>query len=174
MKAGFSRKDRRRRPTFLTKNSRAMSMVEQAGLLAWSILRHWRKSHRWIGVAARSTVFVYNKTTQSVQPCCIRCSTLPVPSRRDAGQPHRRVVFRRRRGQVRPVRGRDLESNGRVSGRTHFRKVRRGSWTLSIRWSSHKSDLDGLRACVDYVARRDPQWAIVRTERCDSTMFSIR
>jgi iron(III) transport system substrate-binding protein len=62
MKAGFSRKDRRRRPTFLTKNSRAMSVVEQAGLLAWSIPRHWRKSHRWIGVAARSTVFVYNKT----------------------------------------------------------------------------------------------------------------
>jgi hypothetical protein len=97
-------------------------------LLAWSIPRHWCKSHRWIGVAARSTVFVYNKTTQSVQPCCLRCSTSPVPSRRDAGQPHRRVVFRRRRGQVRPVRGRDLESNGRVSGRTHFRKVRGGSW----------------------------------------------
>ena len=101
-------------------------MVEQAGLLAWSTPRHWRKSHRWIGVAARSTVFVYNKTTRSVQPCCLRCSTSPVPSRRDAGQPHRRVMFRRRRGQVRPVRGRDLESNGRVSGRTHFRRCAAG------------------------------------------------
>jgi hypothetical protein len=35
-------------------------------------------------------------------------------------------------------------------------------------------DLDGLRACVDYVARRDSQWAIVRTERCDNSMLSIR
>ena len=32
-------------------------------------------------------------------------------------------------------------------------------------------DLDGLRACVDYLARRDPQWAIVRIERCDSIVF---
>jgi hypothetical protein len=34
MKAGFSQRDRRQRPTFLTKNSPAMSVVEQAGLLA--------------------------------------------------------------------------------------------------------------------------------------------
>jgi hypothetical protein len=34
MKAGFSQRDRRRRPTFLTKDSPAMSVVEQAGLLA--------------------------------------------------------------------------------------------------------------------------------------------
>ena len=77
-------------------------MVEQAGLLAWSIPRHRRKSHRWIGVAARSTVFVYNKTTQSVQPCCIRCSTLPVPSEGTLGR-LTGVYVPSTKGQVRPI-----------------------------------------------------------------------
>jgi iron(III) transport system substrate-binding protein len=55
---------------FLTENSPAMSMVEQAGLLApvdpatlAQVAPPYRPSTgRWIGIAARSTVFVYNKT----------------------------------------------------------------------------------------------------------------
>src|SRR5580693_4625177 len=55
---------------FLTENSPAMSMVEQAGLLApvdaatlAQVAPAYRPSTgRWIGIAARSTVFVYNKT----------------------------------------------------------------------------------------------------------------
>lgn len=55
---------------FLTENSPAMSMVEQAGLLApvdpatlAQVSPVYRPSTgRWIGIAARSTVFVYNKT----------------------------------------------------------------------------------------------------------------
>src|SRR5580693_8284565 len=55
---------------FLTENSPAMSMVEQAGLLApvdAATLAQVAPSYRtssghWVGIAARSTVFVYNKT----------------------------------------------------------------------------------------------------------------
>jgi iron(III) transport system substrate-binding protein len=55
---------------FLTENSPAMSMVEQAGLFApvdpatlGQVAPAYRPSTgRWIGIAARSTVFVYNKT----------------------------------------------------------------------------------------------------------------
>jgi iron(III) transport system substrate-binding protein len=55
---------------FLTENSPAMSMVEQAGLLApvdaatlAQVEPAYRPSTgRWVGIAARSTVFVYNKT----------------------------------------------------------------------------------------------------------------
>src|SRR4029077_9169415 len=55
---------------FLTENSPAMSMVEPAGLLApvdtatlEQVAPAYRPSTgRWIGIAARSTVFVYNKT----------------------------------------------------------------------------------------------------------------
>jgi iron(III) transport system substrate-binding protein len=54
---------------FLTENSPAMSMVEQAGLLApvdpatlAQVAAPYRPSTgNWIGIAARSTVFVYNK-----------------------------------------------------------------------------------------------------------------
>jgi iron(III) transport system substrate-binding protein len=55
---------------FLTENSPAMSMVEQAGLFApvdpatlAQVAPPYRPSTgRWVGIAARSTVFVYNKT----------------------------------------------------------------------------------------------------------------
>jgi iron(III) transport system substrate-binding protein len=55
---------------FLTENSPAMSMVEQAGLLVSvdpatlaQVASAYRPSAgRWVGIAARSTVFVYNKT----------------------------------------------------------------------------------------------------------------
>jgi iron(III) transport system substrate-binding protein len=55
---------------FLTENSPAMSAVEQAGLLApvdpetlAQVAPSYRPATgRWIGIAARSTVFVYNKT----------------------------------------------------------------------------------------------------------------
>jgi iron(III) transport system substrate-binding protein len=54
---------------FLTENSPAMVVVDKAGLFApvdaatiAQVAAQWRPSHgRWIGVAARSTVFVYNK-----------------------------------------------------------------------------------------------------------------
>jgi iron(III) transport system substrate-binding protein len=62
MKAGFSQRDRRQRPTFLTKNSPAMSVVEQAGLLALVDPATPAQVAPRIGVAARSTVFVHNKT----------------------------------------------------------------------------------------------------------------
>ena len=35
-------------------------------------------------------------------------------------------------------------------------------------------ELDWLRARADYFVRRDVEWAIVRIERCGSTVFSIR
>ena len=61
---------------FLTENSPAMSMVEQAGLLApvdpatlAQVAPLYRPSTgRWIGIAARSTVFVYNKTKPVARP----------------------------------------------------------------------------------------------------------
>jgi hypothetical protein len=31
--------------------------------------------------------------------------------------------------------------------------------------------LTDLRACADYLVRRDSQWAIVRIERCDNVYF---
>jgi iron(III) transport system substrate-binding protein len=54
---------------FLTENSPAMVVVDKAGLFApvdaatiVQVAAQWRPAHgRWIGVAARSTVFVYNK-----------------------------------------------------------------------------------------------------------------
>ncbi len=54
---------------FLTENSPAMALVESAGLLApidsqtlEQVGPNFRPSHgNWIGIAARSTVFVYNK-----------------------------------------------------------------------------------------------------------------
>ncbi|WP_051229076.1 iron ABC transporter substrate-binding protein [Paludibacterium yongneupense] len=54
---------------FLTENSPAMAMVDHAGLLAplppatlAQVAPAWRPSHgRWTGIAARATVFVYNK-----------------------------------------------------------------------------------------------------------------
>ncbi len=54
---------------FLTENSPAMALVDGAGLLApldaatlAQVPANFRPTHgRWIGVAARSTVFVYNK-----------------------------------------------------------------------------------------------------------------
>lgn len=55
---------------FLTENSPAMALVENAGLLApldagtlAQVQEHFRPaSGKWIGIAARSTVFAYNKT----------------------------------------------------------------------------------------------------------------
>ena len=76
---------------FLTENSPAMSMVEQAGLLApvdpatlEQVAPAYRPSTaRWIGIAARSTVLVYNKT----KPVA---SALPHSLLgRDAGRPRR-------------------------------------------------------------------------------------
>lgn len=54
---------------FLTENSPAMALVDNAGLLSvlpaatlTQVAPDYRPSHgRWIGIAARSTVFVYNK-----------------------------------------------------------------------------------------------------------------
>lgn len=54
---------------FLTENSPAMALVDNAGLLApvdaatlAQVPAAWRPANgRWIGIAARSTVFVYNK-----------------------------------------------------------------------------------------------------------------
>lgn len=54
---------------FLTENSPAMALVDHAGLFAplsartiGQVAPAYRPSHeRWIGIAARSTVFVYNK-----------------------------------------------------------------------------------------------------------------
>lgn len=55
---------------FLTENSPAMALVDNAGLFApvdadtiAQVPANFRPGHgRWIGIAARSTVFVYNKT----------------------------------------------------------------------------------------------------------------
>lgn len=58
---------------FLTENSPAMVLVDNAGLLApvapatlAQIMPAYRPSHgKWVGIAARSTVFVYNKNKLS-------------------------------------------------------------------------------------------------------------
>ena len=55
---------------FLTENSPAITLVDNAGLLApideatiAQVAPNYRTSHgRWVGIAARSTVFVYRKT----------------------------------------------------------------------------------------------------------------
>lgn len=55
---------------FLTENSPAMALVDRAGLFApldaatlAQVPANWRPTDgRWIGIAARSTVFAYNKT----------------------------------------------------------------------------------------------------------------
>ena len=55
---------------FLTENSPAMTLVDSAGLLAplgattlAQVPTNFRPAHgRWLGIAARSTVFVYNKS----------------------------------------------------------------------------------------------------------------
>jgi iron(III) transport system substrate-binding protein len=82
---------------FLTENSPAMSMVEQAGLLApidpatlAQVAPPYRPSTgRWIGIAARSTVFVYNrmKPVASVLPHSLLDLADPVWKGRWAASP---------------------------------------------------------------------------------------
>lgn len=83
---------------FLTENSPAMVLVDNAKLFApltprrWPVEPQYRPSHgRWTGIAARSTVFVYNpaKLTEAQLPK----SLLDWPSRngKAAGPPRRQA-----------------------------------------------------------------------------------
>jgi iron(III) transport system substrate-binding protein len=71
---------------------------------------------RWIGIAGRSTVFVYNKTkpVASALPHSLLDLADPVWRERSADSPGYSVPATR--GQVRSVRGKDPAPNGRVKG----------------------------------------------------------
>ena len=79
---------------FLTENSPAMALVDQAGLFApvdADTLAQVPEGFRppdghWIGIAARSTVFAYDKTQADARTSCrSRCSTSPIRAGRAAG-----------------------------------------------------------------------------------------
>ena len=80
---------------FLTENSPAMTLVENAGLFADvhqdvldQVPSEYRPSSgKWTGIAARSTVFAYNKATLPRTSCRRRCSTCRTPRGRTAGRP---------------------------------------------------------------------------------------
>ena len=82
---------------FLTENSPAMAAVEKAGLFAdlnpdtlEQVPAQYRPATgKWTGVAARSTVFVYNKARLRPTSCRSRCWTCSNPRGKAAGAAHR-------------------------------------------------------------------------------------
>lgn len=89
---------------FLTENSPAMVLVDNAKLFApldaatlAQVEPQYRPSHgRWIGIAARSTVFVYNPAKLTTRSCRSHCWIWPSRNGKAAGPLRRRAPISRR------------------------------------------------------------------------------
>src|ERR1700733_6557282 len=63
-------------------------------------------------------------------------------------------------------------SGGRVRWRAHFAGAAVQEFDNSAFAGAPASlDVDWLHACIDYLVRRDPQRAIVRSARCDNSVL---
>jgi hypothetical protein len=120
-------------------------------------------------------MFVYNKTkpVASALPHSLLDLADPVWRERWADSPD--VASRRRGARFGRLEDKDPAPKWARQRANAFSEAAAREFDASaLIGAAPNPDLDWLRARADYLVRRDSQWAIVRIERCDNSVFSIR